>query len=74
MTRAFIRRMGLIRGARDERDLRALKGAHFEKLEAEPGIYSMKLDKQYRLKISFEERDTGEKIVIVEDISKHYGD
>jgi proteic killer suppression protein len=33
IVRAFRRLMGIIRDARDERDLRALKSLHFEKLK-----------------------------------------
>ena len=72
--KAFLRRMAVIKGAKDERDLRALKGAHFEKLATKPGGYSMRLERQYRLEISFEDSETGEKIVCIDKISKHYGD
>ncbi|MBI1756980.1 MAG: type II toxin-antitoxin system RelE/ParE family toxin [Fimbriimonas ginsengisoli] len=46
----FFAVMGFIRRAKDERDLRALKGRHFEKLKGDRrGTYSMRLHRQFRL-------------------------
>ncbi len=72
--KAFLRRMAVIKGAKDERDLRALKGARFEKLATKAGGYSMRLGQQFRLELSFEITESGEKTVCIEKISKHYGD
>ena len=70
---AFFRRMASIRAAKDERDLRALKGARLEKLKGERDRYSMRLNVKWRLIIGFE-RDAGGAIVVVIEISDHYGD
>ena len=70
--KAFFKRINLIESAKDERDLRALRSVHFEKLKTRPGLYSMRLEQQYRLEISFEKIETGEKIIWVEKITKHY--
>jgi len=72
--KAFFKRIELMRAAKDMRDLRAIKGAHFEKIKERPGIYSMRLDDQYRLELSFERDNAGETIARIERISKHYGD
>ena len=71
---AFFRRMAVIKAAADERDLRRLKGVHFEKLKTGKGRYSLRLDIQYRLEFTFEETGKGRKMVCIEDITKHYGD
>ena len=72
--KAFLRGMAVIKGAKDERDLRSLKGARFEKLATKPGVHSMRLGRQYRLEMSFEESEACEKIVCIEKLGKHYGD
>jgi len=72
--KAFLRRVELIKAATDIRDLRALKGVHFEKIRKSPGMYSVRLDNQYRLELSFERNNTGETVVRIIRISKHYGD
>ncbi len=68
---AFFRRMASIKAAKDERDLRALKGARLEKLKGEQDRHSMRLNKKWRLLIGFE-RDAGGALVVVIKISDHY--
>ncbi len=70
---AFFDLVTLISEAPDERDLRALKGAHFEKL---PGrnTFSMRLNRKWRLEIVFEASKSREKTVVLIRISNHYGD
>lgn len=70
---AFFRRMASIKAAKDERDLRALKGARLEKLKGEKDRHSMRLNKKWRLILRFE-RDAGGGIVVVLEISDHYDD
>lgn len=70
---AFFRRIELICNAKDERDLRALKSAHMEKLSGE-SRYSMRLNKQWRLEFQFDPPRGDNKAVVVIRISKHYGD
>ena len=71
---AFFDRISVIDDAVDERDLRALKSLHFEKLKGHSNRYSMRLNRQWRLILSFEPPKGPEKAVVVIEISKHYGD
>lgn len=71
---AFFEAMSVIRAVIDERDLYALKGFHFEKLEGprgKAGDRSLRLNKQWRLTLRFE-RDTEGKFILIIDIEKHY--
>ena len=54
--------------------LRSYKGLHFEALEVDKkGIYSVRIDKQYRLEFKIEDNlITLAEIVLIEDLSKHY--
>ena len=62
----FRRRMQLIRAAPDERDFRALKSLHFERLKGKrANQWSMRLNKQWRLIVEFEHSPGGKVIVIV---------
>ena len=70
---AFFKRMASIKAAKDERDLRALKGARLEKLKGERDRYSMRLNVKWRLLLRFE-RDAGGGVVVVLDINDHYDD
>jgi len=70
---AFIRRVRTIEGAKDERDLRALKSLHFEKLKSERNRYSIRLNKGWRLILTFEKDEDGKAVVLIE-INNHYGD
>lgn len=69
----FIRRVRTIEGVQDERDLRALKSLHFEKLRGERNKYSMRLNKRWRLILTFEKDKYGKTLVLIE-INNHYGD
>jgi proteic killer suppression protein len=69
----FIRRVRTIEGAKDERDLRALKSLHFEKLRAERNKYSIRLNKGWRLILTIEKDKEGKTVVLIE-INNHYGD
>jgi proteic killer suppression protein len=62
----FRRRMQLIRAAPDERDFRALKSLHFERLKGRRVHQcSMRLNKQWRLIVEFEQSPGGKVIVII---------
>ena len=64
VARAFRKRLQLIRNSAEERDLRAMKSNHFEKLKGDRGHqYSVRLNDQYRL--VFELADQGSRRVIV---------
>jgi proteic killer suppression protein len=70
---AFFKRMASIEAAKNETDLRALKSARLEKLKRLKDRYSMRLNKQWRLILRFE-RDEDGNVVVVLEISDHYGD
>mgnify|MGYP002813323359 CR=1 FL=1 len=64
--------MWTIRNAVDERDLRELKSAHFEKLVGDrKGQYSMKLNDQWRLILAIEGKAPNKKVTIVEIADYH---
>lgn len=68
---AFSKKIQIIKSAKNENDLRALKSNHFEKLKGTKDSYSMRLNKQYRLIIELL-NDGSCKIVIIKEISNHY--
>jgi toxin HigB-1 len=70
---AFLKRVRAIEAAADERDLRALKSIHFEKLKGVKNRYSVRLNDQWRLILRFEKDSDGKTVVLIE-INKHYGD
>lgn len=69
----FSRRVRSIEAATDERDLRALKSLHLEKLKGRKNLYSVRLNKVWRLILTFEKDEEG-KIVVIIEINNHYGD
>ena len=58
--------MSALDAARDERDLYALKGLHFEKLKGRKGERSVRLNQQWRLILSIEEDSEGTYIQIID--------
>lgn len=69
----FLRRVRSIEAAADERDLRALKSLHFEKLKGGKDRYSIRLNNFWRLILTME-KDREGKIVVIIEMNKHYGD
>ena len=66
IVKAFRRRMSVIRAAKDERDLRAMKSWHFEKLSGNrEHQYSIRLNLQFRLILEIDSSQTGNTIVVV---------
>ncbi len=66
VVRAFRKRMQAIRAASDERDFRANRSWHFEKLKgARQHQHSVRLNDQYRLIIVFEGQAPQKTVVIV---------
>jgi toxin HigB-1 len=56
----------IIAAAPDERDLRALKSLHFEKLSGgRRGQHSVRLNKQFRLTFEFDEDQHGKLLLIL---------
>jgi proteic killer suppression protein len=69
---AFFEAMAAIDAAADERDLRALRGFHFEALKGKrTGQHSMRLNKQFRLIIRIDRDDDGRLICSVEIADYH---
>jgi len=55
VVKAYRKRLQVIRSAPDERDFRALKSLHFERLKGRrQHQHSMRLNEQYRLVLEFE--------------------
>ena len=69
--KAFIKKVGLIKNAKHENDLRAFKSNHFEKLKGQKNSYSIRLNVQYRLIFELQ-ADGLYKIVLIKEISNHY--
>jgi toxin HigB-1 len=64
---AFFEVMGVIQAAKDERDLYALKGLHFEKLKGgRQSERSLKLNDQYRLIVELAEDKEGKFIEVID--------
>jgi proteic killer suppression protein len=68
---AFFKKMGIIKGADNENDLRAIKGNHFEKLKGSKNKYSIRLNDQYRLIFAMD-KDGGCSVLLIHEISNHY--
>ena len=70
IVRAFFKKIKIINNAKDEGDIRDIKGNHFEKLKGENNLYSIRLNDQYRLIFSIE--GSNEKKFLIKEISNHY--
>lgn len=69
---AFFRVMALIAQARDERDIRAVKGRRLERLRGNrEGQYSLRLTDQYRLIFTGEQDEAGRYLSIIEIVDYH---
>ncbi len=72
IVRVYRRRMQWIRAADDERDLRAWKSLHLEKLRGDrAGECSIRLNRSWRLILEFEKRGDGKTVAII-SIENHY--
>ncbi len=69
--RGFSKKILLIENAKDESELRAIKGNHFEKIKGEKNLFSIRINGQFRLMFSFDGEGDDKKILIKE-ISNHY--
>jgi len=66
VVRAYRKRLQVIRSAADERDLRALKSLHYEKLKgSRQHQCSMRLNDRYRLVMEVEDREHDKRVRIV---------
>ncbi len=72
IARAFRKVMGLIRAADDERDLRAFKSLRLEKLAGDrAGQHSLRLNRQSRLIVVFQNDAQGRFVVVIEIVDYH---
>jgi len=69
---AFLRAIRRIEAALDERDLRAVKGQRLEKLQGQNALYSIRLNKGWRLILRLKKNEE-EKTIIIIEINNHYG-
>lgn len=70
--KAFFRVMAIITSAKDERDIRVLKGKRMEKLRGDrDGQHAIRLNDQYRLIFSIERDKQGNYLLIIEIIDYH---
>ncbi|WP_431284956.1 type II toxin-antitoxin system RelE/ParE family toxin [Humitalea sp. 24SJ18S-53] len=72
VVKAFRRRMQFIRAMPDERDLRAAKANHYEKMQGDrEGQHSVRLNDQFRLVFRFEEDYADKILVVIEIVDPH---
>ncbi len=73
VTIAFKKKLSFIRAANSTQDLRAMSSLHFEKLVEKRylGMYSIRLNRSYRLVFSIDKEDNLE-VMIIEEVSNHY--
>ena len=72
VVKAFRRRMQLIRASPDERDLRAVRSNHYEKMIGDrEGQHSVRLNDQFRLCFRFEEVEGRKVLVVIEIADPH---
>jgi proteic killer suppression protein len=72
LIRAFFRVMARIAAAVDIRDLRASGAMHMEKLRGDRrDQYSLRLNDQWRLIVSFEQDAQGQYVLIIEMVDYH---
>ena len=72
LVNAYRKRIDSISAASDERDLRALKSLHLEKLRGNrEGQYSLRLNKQYRLIVRFRTEPAGRTTIVIEIVDYH---
>lgn len=71
--KAFRRKIQLLLAAEDERDLRALKSLRLEQLKGKrQGTYSIRVNKQFRLVLRFENDEDGRLIIVLEMVDFHH--
>lgn len=72
VTKAYRRRIQQLHAAVDERDLRALKSLHLEKLKGDRnGTWSLRIDMQYRLILRFRTEESGRIAIVIEAVDYH---
>ena len=72
VVRGFRKAMQVIRGAADERDLYAMRGLRFEKLEGKrKGQFSLRCNDQYRLIIELVGESSDKTVRLIEVVDYH---
>ena len=72
LTRAYRKVVGIVAAASDERDLRAMRSLHLEKLDGgRLGQHSLRLNKQWRLIVRLETTQESKRVVIIEIVDYH---
>ena len=69
---AYRKKIQVLASAQDERDLRAMRSLNLEKLKGDrTGHYSIRLNDQFRLILTFRTEDDGRVVVVLELVDYH---
>lgn len=69
---AYRKKIQVLDSAMDERDLRAMRSLNLEKLKGDrAGQYSVRLNDQFRLILTFHTEDDGRVVVVLEVVDYH---
>jgi len=69
---AYRKKIQILDGAEDERDLRAMRSLNLEKLKGDrKGQYSIRLNDQFRLILTFRTETSGRVVVVIELVNYH---
>lgn len=72
VTKQFRKKVAILVAAVDERDLRAMRSLHYEKLTGDRlGQRSIRLNKQWRLILRLDEDDDGQTVIVIEIVDYH---
>jgi len=72
LTQSYRKVVGFVEAANDERDLRAMKSRHFEKMDGDRnGQYSLRLHKQWRLIFRLKTIERDRQVVVIEVVDYH---
>lgn len=71
LIRSYRKKHQIIRDAKDERDLRAMRGLRLEKLKGDrKGQFSIRLNDQFRLVLAF--KTQGDRVAVILDIVDYH--
>ncbi len=72
VVKAYRKKIQLLADAEDERDLRALRSLNLKTLQGDKaGNYSIRLNDQFRLILTFHNEDDGRVVVVLELVDYH---
>lgn len=70
--KAYRKKIQILKGAVDERDLRAMRSLHLEQLKGDrAGSSSIRLNKQFRLILKFTTNSDGRVVIVIEMVDYH---